>query len=47
MPYWLAVTLAEAAGTTGSDTADEARAIFERLGARPWIERLERAEATL
>ena len=47
MPYWLAVTLAEAAETAGSDTADEARAIFERLGARPWIERLEHVTATL
>jgi class 3 adenylate cyclase len=38
-PYWLAITLAEAA-EAGGDGTDEAREIFERLGARPWLERL-------
>jgi hypothetical protein len=35
MPYWEAVTLAE----SGQDL-DEARAIFERLGAQLWLDRL-------
>jgi class 3 adenylate cyclase/tetratricopeptide (TPR) repeat protein len=50
MPYWLAAALAEHAewlsGQGGDDEAEplfaEAREIFERLGARPWLERLER-----
>jgi tetratricopeptide (TPR) repeat protein len=37
--YWLAVTLAEHA-EHGGDGADEARQIFTRLGATPWLERL-------
>jgi hypothetical protein len=53
LPFWLAVTLLEhcewlaAAGRT-DDTEPlpgEAREIFERLRARPWLERLERAAA--
>ena len=36
----LAVTLAEHA-ECGGGGADEARAIFERLGARPWVDRLD------
>jgi class 3 adenylate cyclase/tetratricopeptide (TPR) repeat protein len=47
MPYWLAVTLAEAAEAGLGDGLDEARAIFERLGARPWLERLERLAAAV
>ena len=47
-PYWLAVTLAEhAEWLFGQDRVNEAepllaeaRAIFERLKARPWLERL-------
>jgi class 3 adenylate cyclase/tetratricopeptide (TPR) repeat protein len=46
MPFWLAVTLAEAADCGIREGADEARAIFERLGARLWIERLDRVETT-
>jgi hypothetical protein len=49
-PFWLAVTLLEhaehlaRAGRTEelAPLLDEARTIFERLGARPWVERLER-----
>jgi tetratricopeptide (TPR) repeat protein len=33
-PFWAAVTLVDAG------RADEAEAIFERLGAQPWLERL-------
>ena len=41
LPFWLAVTLLEHGELTG-DLAllDEAREIFERLEARPWLERL-------
>ena len=40
IPFSLAVTLLEQADLTGSETSlEEARAIFERLGAKPWIER--------
>jgi class 3 adenylate cyclase/tetratricopeptide (TPR) repeat protein len=55
VPFWLAVTLLEhaewltAQGRT--DEADpllgEARALFERLKARPWLERLTKAEAAM
>jgi class 3 adenylate cyclase/tetratricopeptide (TPR) repeat protein len=41
MPYSLAVTLGEAAEAGASDEVEEARQIFARLGARPWLERLE------
>jgi class 3 adenylate cyclase/tetratricopeptide (TPR) repeat protein len=49
LPYWLAVTLGEHAEWLGAQgRADEAvpllaeaRSIFERLQARPWLERLE------
>jgi len=49
MPFWLAATLLEhSEWLTGSGRADEteelldeARMIFERLEARPWLERLE------
>ena len=51
MPYWIGVTLAEhgewlAAQGQGEEAEPllaEAREIFERLGARPWLERLEAA----
>jgi class 3 adenylate cyclase/tetratricopeptide (TPR) repeat protein len=51
LPFWLAVTLLEhgewLAAAGGSEDArpllEEAREIFERLEARPWLERLERA----
>lgn len=46
MPYWLAVTLAEAA-LAGLGDVLEARAIFERLGARTWLDRLEQTTATV
>ncbi len=41
VPFWLAVTLLEQAenGVDGTAALDEARAIFERLGATPWLER--------
>jgi class 3 adenylate cyclase/tetratricopeptide (TPR) repeat protein len=48
IPFWLAVTLLEHAewlardgdATRGRPLLTEARAIFERLGAQPWLERL-------
>jgi hypothetical protein len=50
VPFWMAVTLLEhGEWLRGQDRADdattsltEAREIFERLEARPWLERLER-----
>jgi tetratricopeptide (TPR) repeat protein len=50
MPFWLAVSLlehgewlvAEGRGLEAEPLLDEAREIFERLKARPWLERLER-----
>jgi hypothetical protein len=53
MPFWLAVTLLEHAEWLYSDgrrpeaepLLAEARAIFERLDARPWLERMERVPA--
>jgi hypothetical protein len=50
LPFWLAVTLLEHAewlserGRAGEigELLDEAKAIFERLKVRPWLERLER-----
>jgi hypothetical protein len=49
VPFWMAVTLLEyAEWLAGQDRVEEARAslteareIFERLGARPWLERVE------
>jgi tetratricopeptide (TPR) repeat protein len=46
MPYWLAVTLSDAADAGITGGADEARSIFERLGARLWIAHLDRVGAT-
>jgi len=48
MPFWLAVTLLEHAewlaardrSVDAEPLVDEAREIFERLGARPWLERI-------
>jgi class 3 adenylate cyclase/tetratricopeptide (TPR) repeat protein len=41
MPFYLAVALLELAELTGEEGAlAEARAIFERLGAKPWLERV-------
>ena len=53
--FWLAVTLLEhgewlAARGRAAEAApllDEAREVFERLAATPWLDRLERAEAAL
>ena len=40
-PFWVAVTLLELAELTGDDAArEEARAVFEQLRARPWVERV-------
>jgi hypothetical protein len=40
LPFYLAVTLLEHAELTGEEgSRAEAREIFERLGARPWLER--------
>jgi class 3 adenylate cyclase/tetratricopeptide (TPR) repeat protein len=40
LPFWLAVTLLEHGESTGdSASIDEARLIFERLRATPWLER--------
>ena len=48
MPFWLAVTLLEhgewlvaQAGGEAEPLLAEARAIFEQLGAAPWLERLD------
>jgi class 3 adenylate cyclase/tetratricopeptide (TPR) repeat protein len=47
VPFWLAVTLLEHGELTGeSALLDEAREIFERLQARPWIERLDSVAST-
>ncbi len=41
MPFYLAVALLELGELTGDEAAlDEARKIFERLGAKPWLERV-------
>jgi hypothetical protein len=50
-PFWTAVTLLEDAESRadGDDAAallGEAEAIFDRLGARPWLERLQAAPVT-
>ena len=43
IPFWLAVTLLEHGELTGdASLLDEAREIFERLGAAPWLERARR-----
>ena len=40
IPFWLAVTLLEHGELTGDESLlDEAREIFERLKATPWLER--------
>jgi hypothetical protein len=52
IPFWMAVTLLEYAewlagqGRVDEATASltEAREIFERLGARPWLERVQRVD---
>jgi class 3 adenylate cyclase/tetratricopeptide (TPR) repeat protein len=45
IPFWHAVTLLEHAELTGSEALRaEAREIFERLEARPWLERLHAPE---
>jgi hypothetical protein len=54
MPFWLAVTIteqgewliAEDRVAEAEPLLSEARETFERLGAKPWLERLESAEAT-
>jgi len=44
IPFWLAVTLLEQGELTGdASLLGEAREIFERLEARPWLERIEAA----
>ncbi len=43
IPFWLAVTLLELGDEPG---LAEAREIFERLGATPWLERVDAATAT-
>src|SRR5947209_174666 len=46
-PFWLAQTLLELGELTGDDAAlDEAREIFQRLGAAPWLERVAAAGST-
>jgi class 3 adenylate cyclase/tetratricopeptide (TPR) repeat protein len=47
MPYWVAVALVELAEVREEDATPllaEAREIFERLGAPPWLERVNAAE---
>jgi predicted ATPase/class 3 adenylate cyclase len=47
LPFYLAVTLLERAELTGDEESlAEAREIFERLGAAPWLERLSRVVPT-
>jgi tetratricopeptide (TPR) repeat protein len=49
-PFWLAIVLVELAELGGGDSARllaEARAIFERLGARPWLERIDALERSV
>ena len=42
LPFWLAVTLLEHGELTGDESSlAEAHEIFERLGARPWLERID------
>jgi hypothetical protein len=46
LPFWLAVTLLEHGESTSDDSLlYEAREIFERLEARPWLERLDAVAA--
>jgi hypothetical protein len=53
MPYWLGATLTECAewltelGRAGEAEPmfEEARGIFERLQARPWLERLAKVQS--
>jgi class 3 adenylate cyclase/tetratricopeptide (TPR) repeat protein len=48
LPFWLAVTLLEHGELTGNDSLlAEAHQIFERLEARPWLERVTAAAAEL
>jgi hypothetical protein len=47
LPFWLAVTLLEHGELTGDESfLAEAREIFERLEARPWLERLDAVAPT-
>jgi tetratricopeptide (TPR) repeat protein len=47
IPFWLAVTILELGERTGDEESlAEAREIFERLEATPWIERADRAGVT-
>jgi class 3 adenylate cyclase/tetratricopeptide (TPR) repeat protein len=43
LPFYRAVTLLEHAEALGQSVGDEARETFERLGALPWLERVEAA----
>jgi hypothetical protein len=51
LPFWLAVTrlehgeflIASGRAAEAASLIDEAREIFDRLGAAPWLERLDRA----
>ena len=48
IPFWLGVTLLEHAELSGSDgSRAEARAIFERLQATPWVERADAGSPAL
>ena len=48
LPFWLAVTLLEHAELTGDEASlTEAREIFERLKATPWLERVDELTAKL
>jgi hypothetical protein len=50
MPYYLAIALVEQAELGADDPAPllaEAHEIFERLGAKPWLERVDAAERPL
>jgi hypothetical protein len=47
LPFWLALTLLEHGELTGdASLLAEAREIFERLEARPWLERLDAVAPT-
>jgi hypothetical protein len=46
IPFWRAVALLEHGELTGdTDSIEEAREVFERLEATPWLERIDARDA--